>query len=271
MNNTFNINRFGLLLKRQWLDFGKIYLMSLVVLTAVIVGFYFFNIPEIGHDNFRWTNNGLTQLRFKLPLFLIAGVLFISIVASTYFNVLGQKQKAIMELMTPASITEKFLCGIFFTAVISITSYLLIFYVVDKIFVQHINHLWENQRLLNYHTNKIMQVSFSNIFDDITEEKEFKFLFVSPFLISSIFLLGSVYFNRFHYIKTAVSITAFFTLAIFLSIKTGIWLMEDKAPIHNRVVIGEKDFIFTAFFWVTTILTLIIWTIAYVRLKEKEV
>jgi hypothetical protein len=23
MNNTFNINRFGLLLKRQWLDFGK--------------------------------------------------------------------------------------------------------------------------------------------------------------------------------------------------------------------------------------------------------
>lgn len=271
MNNTFNINRFGLLLRRQWLDFGKVYLMSLVVLTAIIVGFYFFNIPEIGHDNFRWTNNGLTQLRFKLPVFLTAGVLFISIIASTYFDVLGQKQKAIMELMTPASITEKFLCGIFFTAVISIASYLFIFYVVDKIFVQYINHLWENQKLLNYHTHKIMQVSFSKIFEDITEEKEFKFLFVSPFLISSIFFLGSVYFNRFHYIKTAVSITAFLTLVIFLTIKCGIWLAKDKAPIHNGVVIVEKDFIIASFFWVTTILTLIIWAITYIRLKEKEV
>jgi len=265
------MNRFGLLLKRQWLEFGKIYLMSLVVLTAIIVGMYFFNTPKIGHDNFRWTNTNFTQLGFKLPLFLVAGLLFISIVASTYFGVLGQKSKAIMELMTPASVVEKFLCGIFFTVIVSILSYLLIFYVVDKIFIQYINSLWENQKLLNYHTQKLTPVIFSNIFDDITEEPEYKFLFVSPFLISSIFFLGSVYFNRFHYIKTAVSITAFLTFIITLTIKIGISLMKDKTPINNGIVVGEKNFIFTAFFWLTTILTLIIWTITYIRLKEKEV
>ncbi|WP_205903252.1 hypothetical protein, partial [Pseudomonas viridiflava] len=33
--------------------------------------------------------------------------------------------------------------------------------------------------------------------------------FPFPFLVMGIFLLGSVYFNRFHYIKTAISVVIF--------------------------------------------------------------
>jgi len=271
MNNTFNINRFGLLLRRQWLDFGKIYLMSLVVLTAIIVGFYLFNFPRFDNAHFGWDKNGHAQLGFRLPIFLMVGALFISIESSTYFSVLGQKPKAIMELMTPASVTEKFLCGVFFTAVISLVSYLLIFYTVDKIFVHYINNIWENQKSINYNTDKLSPVFFSSIFDDLTSEKEYKFLFVSPFLITSIFLLGSVYFNNFHYIKTAVTITAFCSFVIFLTFKIGTWLATGKMHNYKSTRFDEKDFAITTFFWTTTIITIIIWAITYFRLKEKEV
>lgn len=269
MNNTFNINRFGLLLKRQWLDFGKIYLMSLVVLIAIIVGFYLFNIPKLENLNLRWGNNGQATLGFRPIIFLLVGFLFISIESNTYFNVLGQKPKAIMELMTPASITEKFLGGVLFT-MLNIASYLLIFYVIDQIFVSYLNNLWIHQKAMDYHTNKLASVHFSTIIDDMTSEKEFKFFFAMPFLVTSVFLLGSVYFNRFHYIKTALSITAFLSLVIFLTVKIAMWLTEGKEPKYDSGN-QEKDFIFIIFFGITILLSLIIWVITYIRLKEKEV
>ncbi|RZL46113.1 MAG: hypothetical protein EOO93_26330, partial [Pedobacter sp.] len=64
MNNTFNINRFGLLLRRQWLDFGKIYLIILVVIIGVIIGFYAWYTPSpLKHNNF--DNDGNLDMRFR--------------------------------------------------------------------------------------------------------------------------------------------------------------------------------------------------------------
>lgn len=267
MNNTFNINRFGLLLKRQWLEFGKIYLMSLVVLTAIIVGFYLFNIPQFNRSYFTWNDNGHAQLGFRVIIFLMVGFLFITIEASAYFNSLGQKSKAIMELMIPASATERFLCGFLFTAILSIFSYLFIFYIVDAIFVRYINELWENQKAINPNTDKLSVVSFSTLIDDLTADRRNKFLFAFPFFFSSIFLLGSVYFNRFHYIKTALTATGFFIFVIFLTFKVSKWLMAGKYNAGTE----EKDFVFVILFVTSIIVTLIIWVITHIRLKEKEV
>ncbi|MBO9676219.1 MAG: hypothetical protein J7577_22455 [Sphingobacteriaceae bacterium] len=267
MNNTFNINRFGLLLKRQWLDFGKIYLMSLIVLTVIVVGFYFFNIPRLNQSNFIWNDNGHAQLAFRMPIFLSIGFLFLTIEASTYFSGLGQKSKAIMELMTPASTTEKFFCAVLFSVILSLLSYLLIFFIVDSIFLNYINELWKNQKALDYNTNKLTFVSFSPFYDDLTSDTRNKFLFVFPLFFSSVFLLGSVYFNRFHYIKTALSLTALFTLVIFLGFKTSKWLLEGK---YNAGT-NERDFVFIILFVASILVTLFIWIITYVRLKEKEV
>jgi len=264
------MNRFGLLLKRQWLEFGKIYLMSLVVLAGIIVGFYFFNIPDFNRSLYRWDDHGHVQLGFRLPTFIAIGFLFLTIEASAYFSAFGQKSKAIMELMTPASATEKFICAIVFSTILSIISYLLIFYVIDAFFLNYINELWQNNKATNYNTGQLTKVVFSTLVDDLTSEREFKFLFALPFFFSSIFLLGSIYFNRFHYIKTAVSVTALFAIIIFVTIKFGSWVTEGKSRINSSNLM-EKDFVFTIFFWSSVALSLIIWLITYVRLKEKEV
>jgi len=272
MNNTFNINRFGLLLKRQWLDFGKIYLISLVVLLGIVVGFYSYSIPSPLKDN-NFDYDGNLDMRFRYPLFLILGFVFISIVASSYFNILGQKSRAILELMTPASLFEKFLAGVVYTAIISLFSYLLIFYLTDLAFVKYLNgHLDAFKGLLpkSGAVREVETITYQ-VFNDEGYRKYCGSFFAFPFLITSVFLLGSVYFNRFHFIKTALSLMVFIGLASYLVIKLSIWLMEGKVANHHHFRKEDKDWVLLTILLVTSIITLIIWTITYIRLKEKEV
>jgi len=267
MNNTFNINRFGLLLKRQWLDFGKIYLISLVVLLGIVVGFYGYNIPSPLKDN-NFDYDGNLDMRFRYPLFLILGFIFISIVASSYFNILGQKSRAILELMTPASTFEKFVAGVTYTAIISLFSYLLIFYLTDLAFVKYLNsHL----NAFNHPGIRQAESITKEVFNDEGYRKYCGYFFAFPFLVTSIFLLGSIYFNRFHYIKTALSLMIFIGLASYLVVKFSMWIMEGKIPYHHNYRNDDKDWILLAILLTTSIITVIIWAITYIRLKEKEV
>ncbi|WP_316826733.1 hypothetical protein [Pedobacter miscanthi] len=267
MNNTFNINRFGLLLKRQWLDFGKIYLISLVVLLGIVVGFYGYNIPSPLKDNYL-DYDGNLDMRFRYPLFLILGFVFISIVANSYFNILGQKSRAILELMTPASVFEKFMAGVVYTAVISLFSYLLIFYLTDLAFVKYLNgHL----SAFNRAGLKAVESITQEVFNDVGYRKYCGYFFAFPFLVTSVFLLGSIYFNRFHYIKTALSLMVFIGLASYLVVKFSMWIMEGKVPYHHSYRKDDKDGILLALLLVTSIITIITWAITYIRFKEKEV
>ncbi|GGI23005.1 hypothetical protein [Pedobacter mendelii] len=268
MNNTFNINRFGLLLKRQWLDFGKIYLISLLVVAGVLIGFYFWNTPSlIKYKNF---NN---VMQFRYGLFLTLGFIFISVVASSYFALLGQKARATLELMTPASTFEKFLGGVFYTAIISVATYLVLFYVIDLSFVKYINaHLTEFK--LDGDNNSLVKPAESITADILNDENHLKYFlhFIAvPFLITSIFLLGSVYFNRFHYIKTAISVMIFSGVATYVTYKTASILTQGLVYVHHEGNQNNRDSTLLFILLITSALTLIFWTIAYIRLKEKEV
>ncbi|MFF5383071.1 hypothetical protein [Pedobacter suwonensis] len=267
MNNTFNMNRFGLLLKRQWLEFGKIYLISLVVLLGIVVGFYSYNIPSpFKESNFDY--NGNLDMRFRYPLFLILGFVFISIVASSYFNILAHKSRAILELMTPASVFEKFLAGVIYTALISLFSYLLIFYLTDLTFVKYLNgHL----NAFNHQDIRKVESITYEVFTDEGYRKYCGYFFAFPFLITSIFLLGSIYFNRFHYIKTALSVMIFIGLTVYMVVKFSMWIMKDKVPYHHIGQNHEKDWVLLLLLLITSVVTIIVWTITYLRLKEKEV
>ena len=269
MNNTFNINRFGLLLKRQWLDFGKIYLISLVVVVGVIIGFYAFNIPYPTKPN-NFDYDGNLDMRFRYPLFLMLGFLFISIVASSYFSLLGQKSRAILELMTPASIFEKFLGGIFYTTILSFLSYLILFYITDLAFVKYINsHLTEFEiDKSGKSTISAVESIASQIFNDASYRVSIRTIYAIPFLITSTFLLGSVYFNRFQYIKTAVSVMLFVSVGVYIITKFSELITRGMLS-NNRI--NDKDNFLTTFLLITIALSLIVWVITYVRLKEKEV
>ncbi|RZL22604.1 MAG: hypothetical protein EOO96_23910 [Pedobacter sp.] len=268
MNNTFNINRFGLLLKRQWLDFGKIYLISLVVIAGVLVASYAFNTNVPRRIQYLDAQNYF-NMNFRIPVFLIVGMLFISIVASTYFAYLGQKSKAILDLMLPASVFEKFLAGVFYTAIVSLFSYLLIFYVTDISYTAYINTQIDTLKASN---SAILQVKGARTFlaEVAPSQDVFRYFFAFPFLFTAIFLLGSIYFNRFHYIKTAVSVMIFIGISMYIINEVADLITKNMVMV-NHTYSSDKSGVLTLVLLITIVLTLAIWAIAYIRLKEKEV
>lgn len=273
MNNTFNIKRFGLLLRRQWLDSGNIYLISLVVLTAVLVGFYWFNLPTFYQGIPRMNNNGTLNMDFRYLVFAFVGFLFITIEASTYFASLGRKERAIVDLILPSSTFEKFLSGVFYTAILSTLSYIIIFYLVDLSFCKYMESISRNYNL-DYNTTIEGQRTHFSTFkvNSITTEIDFEefwgFVFV-PMFLTSVFLLGSIYFKRFHYIKTAVSIVSCGWLICYIVYKITDWMTKNMINVKGDIIIG-KDQIFPAIFIITMILTFAFWGITYIRLREKE-
>ncbi|HTN00177.1 MAG TPA: hypothetical protein VL088_15580 [Pedobacter sp.] len=270
MNNTFNIQRFGLLLRRQWLEFGKIYLITLAVVLGVIITFYGFATWSTIAENYPFSER---SMHFREPLFLIFGFLFITVISSSYFAHLGQKPKAIIDLMIPASTFEKFLTGILFTAVLSTISFLVIFYLTDLAFVSKL-------RSIAHSTTKISSGGITKTVDNITyffsknNPREFKSIFIlTPFFVTSLFLLGSIYFNRFHYIKTAISLMIFSGIWTFIIVKAGQALFEGRISVNhgNGNMNDGKFWAELAIFALMLLLTAIVWSITYVRLKEKEV
>ena len=277
MNNTFNLNRFGLLVKRQWLEFGKIYLISLLVVVGVLVLFYVWNLPESDAERgYRYNSEGFLYLQFRIPLFLALGFIFISVIASSYFSLLGQKPKAIIELMTPASTLEKWLCSILYTGVFSVLSFLLVFYITDMAFVKYIDKAigtvtfsWTSGV---HPTPKTGIVSARPFFSEFFEHDEIKSLTVVPFMITSIFLLGSIYFNRFHYIKTAVTVMLFLTALIYTMIQSASWMTRGK--VQDSANFGfsttHNEFFIYALVGISAV-TVFLWYVTFFKVKEKEV
>jgi hypothetical protein len=268
MNSTFNIKRFGLLLKKQWFEFGKIYLITLAVVAGIILSFYSFALYSFSpYDSIE------RQFNFREPLFIILGILFITIISSNYYAHLGQKSKAIIDLMLPASVFEKFLTGVLFSSFISIVSYVVVFKVIDLTFLNLTFSSYEVTRTVTSEEGVSTITSyneqlFSRYLMDIDSELLALFILI-PFLLTSIFLLGSIYFNRFHYIKTTISTMTFVALASFVVFKTTEFLNSGKMP-RNTSGNHENDYLCLIPLSIA-LLTLIIWGITYVRLKEKEV
>ena len=281
MNNIFNLNRFWLLVKRQWLEFGKIYLISLLVIIGTIIAFYLYNLPKpdltTTNPMLIYPNNeGYVRLGFRDPLFLVLGFIFISIIASGYFSLLGQKPKAIIELMTPASTLEKWLCGVFYTGILSVFSFLLVFYLTDMLFVSYLQKIVGQVSYTM--TSDIRPVpetivlSVKPFFVDFFDRKEMQAFALLPFVITSVFLLGSAYFNRFHYIKTAVVVMLFCSAFIYTMVRVARWLTFNK--VQDSVNSGFRSHdneIFTYALLGTAFITLFFWAVTFFRVKEKEV
>ncbi|WP_285009286.1 hypothetical protein [Pedobacter faecalis] len=256
MNNTFDIKRFGLLLRRQWLEFGRIYLMALGVAFGAITIFYLYSFwPSIIRPDFPHVG-----VHFREPLFLIFGFLFITVIASSYFAHYGQKAKTVIDLLIPASTFEKFLAAVLFTAVLTVLSFIGIFWLIDFGFIT-------NYRA-NYGTARELHLFFALHVPDL-----FTPLYFVPALATSIFLCGSIYFHKFHYIKTALSVMIFTGLGTYIVANAGEALTRNRhqLPTSPFMKVDGKDLAEISITLILILLTLAIWSITYVRLKEKEV
>ncbi|PZP46289.1 MAG: hypothetical protein DI598_12270 [Pseudopedobacter saltans] len=281
MDNSFSLYRVGLLIKRQWASFGKIFLVTLGAITLILLGFYLYNLPAKGNIyTFHADKNGEITLLFPIPLFCIIGLLFVTLSSSWYFSKWGKKANTIEELLLPASNIEKALCSVVLTSIVCIGGYLIVFLLIDSGYRIYLNefvktvdpkikvspYMDDNQRLS-------IRDCHAQFFVKIIDSQFFWPAISIGFLLQSIFLLGSIYFKRFQYIKTLITIAITGFVIIFSTFKLGSYLNESRVIVYHTLdeLDHKNDSIPIFIYVIVLVLTLIFYWITYLRVKEKEV
>lgn len=200
-NQVFSFSRWRLLVAKQWVEHGRRYLLSLLAIGGLMAAWEAFIVAMIPYAPLE----PFMQFATYMVGLYFTGCLF----ASSLLADLGNRKQALPWLSLPASHLEKLLCAILYGAVLFYLAFTLVFYLVDIPMVQ-----WANSILRGHPRNfpgTVSPVPESLVYNVITSagapvpEKEWHLFTAGYFAVQAVFLLGSVYFTRFSFIKTVVA------------------------------------------------------------------
>jgi hypothetical protein len=275
MNQFFNFNRFSLLVAKHWADNKKRYLLSVLAFIGLLIGWFIFTILV---DSRYPMGQGLQLVTYFFSLFTVG-----SFYASQYFRDLGSRSKGINFLLVPASSFEKVLCGLLYTVLLFFVVFTLAFYLVDVLMITITKNFITPD--IEYPAG---QKGLLNVFEaakiHASPTTTFNVLWIY-FSIQSVFLLGSVYFQKYSFIKTIIG-----GFVIFFLLFCYVYFLYDMMPkgdyangVFTSYIIktsGNKDnFLVQLPGWLGQVLYYLfmygtapfLYLVTYFRLKEKQV
>lgn len=281
MNQVFDLKRWLLLVGKHWSENRKKYLLSLVAMVALFVIWYSFVLLLERQNPYP---EEMQVATYYIGL-AIVGCLF----ASMFFSEVASGPKAMHFLSVPASIFEKLLNAFFYGVVLFFICYTLIFFLVDFTMIKIANGLAE--RYWSEHDPsrvwRRMEVAnpFGKPYGAGPELPNIYFYFLLIYInLQSAFILGSVYFPGYSFIKTCISLLVLFLFVVFYFVFLANSLMppggfsdgffaysirEEGAVVRGSILP----------LWTRVTLTYLfkygflplLWFATYFRLKEKEV
>ena len=283
MNQVFDFSRFRLLTARHWMENRQRYLLSLGAFTGILILWFIFIF--LMQNKTEAPNHSVQVVTFYGGLF-ITGCLY----ASTLFSSLASKPTAINYLSVPASHLEKLLIALLYGVVLFFLCYTLIFYVVDFLMLQILNPIAERY-YAPYHVGDDIRVftpeKMINVFvpdGNPNENEAVHIILMVYFTAQSVFLAGSVFFTRFSFIKTAITLMVFAFLVFVLVLTLGQVVLPEGSfsgegmGSYHFWIGGEKGMIrlpenmFKVFrFILLYAFAPAFWVASYFKLKEKEV
>ena len=274
MNQFFSFKRFALLVVKHWADNKKRYSLAVLAFIGLLITWFVFTILT-GFDRVPMGRQVQT-ITFYFSLFRVG-----TFYASHYFNDLGARPKAINFLLVPASAFEKLLCSLLYTVVLFLVVFITSFYAVDILMVGI-------AKAITGTVQTGEKVAVANVFDMISipfnSDTTFNFLFF--FLsVQSAFLLGSVYFEKYSFIKTIIGgfIVGFivFCLTFFFyeELLPSGYHMKGFLTAYLVDVDGVNDRLVQIPAWIGKVFQVLVlygiapflWIVTYYRLKEKQV
>lgn len=258
MNEVFNLRRFLRLFIKHTAEHYQTYFMAVAVLAGVMLlggAFLFFMIQE--------PPDPVMQNVSFVFLLIIAGTIFTSTIFSDY----GRKSKAIPALTLPATAFEKFLVGWLWSYPIYILVYLGVFY------------------LVLYGLGSTRTYGPGRHFDIISvAQPQFIVVLLMFSVMQAVTMFGAVFFNALHFIKTGftffIGLGAMIALnLILLKLMTGLKEINTPVPFGNLAFSsGESRYTVDItegnpmlVYGVMGGITILLWSAAYFRLKEKQV
>ncbi len=294
MNQTFNTGRWWLLVGKHWSENKRKYTLSLIAIAGLLL--FWFIVMAIS-DGFRGLNISMQTTTYYFGLFL-AGCLYGSIL----FADLGSKTKGLNYLTVPASHLEKLLCSLFYSVIIFFVFYTALFYLVDILIVKAANAL-EYSYWVKHHTagNTFEPQEIYNVFyqpEHSSRNEGLIYILLGYFVVQSVFILGSVYFPKFSFIKTVIASFLIGLLMVFLVVKViapilpsgnyyhgltsyEVYTVKDSPAVQGIMIYSdaETDKLVSIPEWIGDVLLFLLkfafaplfWLATYYRLKEKEI
>ncbi|MFT4019270.1 MAG: hypothetical protein QM668_20065 [Agriterribacter sp.] len=260
MQNSFSFSRLWLLIKKQWFDNAKLYTLSLLAMAGLLTIILTFWASVNGNGRFDEEDT----YGIFITLFFASGLIF----ASITFSALSDKAKGIYWLSIPATPLEKLLCGFFYSFIVFTAVYVAIFFIIQKIIFFFI--LLDPGNAVRYVSTKNLKEAIPIIL----------YFFIA---LQALFMLGSVYFERFAFIKTLLAIFTIGLIFVFFAQ----FLSNTVFPAHMgvndfssfKVYDGNEAKVYKLPSWIRQVAVpamKYIWcpvllTAAYFRIKEKEI
>ena len=263
MNDVFSLRRFGWLMRKIFLE--RIMQVAGTILLCFTVTFMVYAMTRL-LQGVQVGQNGA---------FLVGLTLGGSLMASVVFNYFNNNAMGASFLTLPASLLEKWLSGILIVGVLYFLLFLAFFRLVDFAFVWQYHHSLDHHA--PYYKEQYEAVNLMS-FTEFTAWGNYV-MFLN---FAGIMMLGSLFFNKAAFIKTAlficvVIVGAFLLnlLVINLLIKNTqtafpfsvvwIWVGKERASIELSPENADKIKIIFRF-----VLPAILWSLSLLRLKEKE-
>lgn len=279
-SESFSWSRWCLLVAKHWAENRKRYVLSLVGFGGLLLVWFSFILTM---DRLDPMNIIYQYMTYFCGLY-ITGTIY----ASTIFAELGSKRDGIGFLALPASQLEKLLCALLFGIVLFFVAYTVLFYAIDIPMVKLSNRMIGS--VPRNWPNSAIRVPPNQVYDAFTGnygpaiEKEFHLFLSGFFTVQSAFLLGSVYFPRYSFIKVLVGL-AIGLLAV-LAVQANLihfllppgwhnsWLgwYSDESDRELQQFVALPDLaektVIHLIQWAPPVL---LWLVTWFRIKEKQV
>ena len=258
MSQLFSFSRFGRLFSKHTTEHAGGYLLATGVLLGglgLVLGF----VTYMSADPIKPDMQGVI---FVMGL-LAAGAFF----SSTVFAPFGDKKQATAALMLPASQWEKYLVGYLYALPLFVAVYVGCFYLIDGLVLQMDGGPGRPTALVPL----------------FSSDSKLYYSLVVYAVVNAIFLWGSIFFGKQHFIRTAFGLLLAAVLVSLVNMQVvqglvgrkvsgvlpfaGMSFQEGKAW-HS---VNLSDVENGRFLVVPLGLLLLGWAAAYVRLKEKQI
>ena len=259
----FNVQRFLLLANAHWTEYRKAYAWFIGI--GLMIHFVILLIIFIDTQGFRALSTEGQGVIYFCGLFL-TGPIF----AARYFQLMSKRESALIILMRPASVFEKWLLAFMVVALLYPLIYTLAFYICNI-------PAW----LIAKAQAQIATTDFYSAKSN-PEKYELYFVFshtknmgnlvgiaLSLSVLQAFAVLGSLYFRAMPFIKTLLF--AFFILLVSIFIAALFNSRVDSIFNYwgsDRAMSALQQFMYP-FMWIS--LPVLLWLSCYFALKEREV
>ena len=277
MNNTFNIKRFGLVLRKDLIENRQRYtflfltMFGIMAVTSITTSWNFY-LLELDKRGFSHDYVNKELLKYIFSFFLAGGILF----APTFIAPMNSKLKRFSYLISPSSNFEKFFSRWLIVTIGYILSFFVALWIMDLLRVVILTARFPELDIQFLDLTKLYNPIKT---DDVSIEYmmpkiAFTTVIFIYFLLQSLFILGATFWEKSPLIKT-FTVLLIIAFAYLTLSRWTILLFYGDYYIFTHVLYKSIFIHILGQGFVTNVIlsvfTLTNWILAYFRVRESEI